>query len=464
MRDVVVIGAGISGLAAAWQLRAQGCDITVLERQTRTGGNAITERKNGFLIEHGPSTINAAVDEVRVLSENLGLDPSVVPLSDDVKRRFLVKDGALQGVAAHPLGFFTSSYLSPAARLRMLLEPLISKGSPDTAESVEAWFSRRFGGEFARRVMDPLVGGLYAGRADELSLQSVFPRLLDMERQHGSIIRAALSHRLRGGVMPGKRLYSWTEGIGTLPTALSTGLTDCIHTGVTVRRITGQQGGYQIDTAGHGRIATRSILIATQPHVATAFLENVAPDGAEAIAAIDAPPLAVVFLGYRRADVDHPMDGLGYLSPRCENRALTGAQFPSSMFAGRAPKGHVALTGYLGGARHPEVGRMGRRELLDLAQQEFRGLMGARGEPVVTNVRSWPRGIPQYRSGHAERVDSIRNISQEAPGIFVTGNYLCGPSVGACVANAQKTATDLMDYLSDQQYSAERFCQRNTTC
>jgi oxygen-dependent protoporphyrinogen oxidase len=134
------------------------------------------------------------------------------------------------------------------------------------------------------------------------------------------------------------------------------------------------------------------------------------------------------------------------------------------MFAGRAPKGHVALTGYLGGARHPEVGRMGRRELIDLAQQEFRGLMGARGEPVVTNVRSWPRGIPQYRSGHAERVDSIRNISQEAPGIFVTGNYLCGPSVGACVANAQKTATDLMDYLSDQQYSAERFCQRNTTC
>ena len=121
MRDVVVIGAGISGLAAAWQLRAQGCDITVLERQTRTGGNAITERKNGFLIEHGPSTINAAVDEVRVLSENLGLDPSVVPLSDDVKRRFLVKDGALQGVAAHPLGFFTSSYLSPAARLRMLI-------------------------------------------------------------------------------------------------------------------------------------------------------------------------------------------------------------------------------------------------------------------------------------------------------------------------------------------------------
>jgi oxygen-dependent protoporphyrinogen oxidase len=447
MTDVVVIGGGISGLSAAWDLKSRGHSVTVLERQTRTGGNAISERRNGFLIEHGPSTINAAVNEVGTLSGSLGLDPAIVPLSDDVKRRYLVKGGTLSGVSARPLSFLTSSYLSPAARLRLLAEVLVPRGKIDTDETVEAWCSRRFGPEFARLVMDPLVGGLYAGRADELSFQSVFPRLLDLERKYGSITRAVLTQRLRGGAMPGKRLYSWTSGIGSLPATLSAALADDIHTGVTVRRIRRSGRGYEIETANHGRKLTRSILIATQPHVATTFLENIAPVGAEAIASIDAPALAVVFMGFRRQAVDHPLDGLGYLSPRREDSVLTGAQFPSSMFARRAPDGHVSITGYLGGARCPEVGQMNRRQLLDLAQQEFTRLLGVRGQPEISNVRCWSRGIPQYRTGHAGTVESIRNIARESPGIFVTGNYLDGPSVGACVVNAQKSASDVSGYL-----------------
>ena len=456
MNDVVVIGGGVSGLSAAWDLKSRGHSVTVLERQTKTGGNAISERKKGFLIEHGPSTINAAVSEVGTLSASLGLDPAIVPLSDDVKRRYLVKDGTLSGVSARPLSFLTSSYLSPAARVRLLAEALIPKGKFDTDETVEAWCSRRFGREFAQLVMDPLVGGLYAGRADELSFQSVFPRLLDLERKYGSITRAVMTQRLRGGAMPGKKLYSWTNGIGSLPATLSASLDEDIRTGVTVRRIKRRGEGYEIDTGNHGTISTRSILIATQPHVAATFLEDLAPLGAEAIASVDAPALAVVFMGFRREAVDHPLDGLGYLSPHREDSVLTGAQFPSSMFANRAPDGHVSLTGYLGGARCPEVGQMSRRELVDLAQQEFARLLGVRGEPVVSNVRCWPRGIPQYRTGHAETVESIRNITLESPGVFVTGNYFNGPSVGACVVNAQKSASDVSEFLNASPERSER--------
>jgi len=443
MIDVAIIGGGVSGLATAYVLRSQGYEVVVLERQTRTGGNAVSERIDGFLMEHGPSTINAAVAEVNALSRSLALDSSVVHLSDEVKHRYLVKQGRLSGVPAHPLGFLSSSYLSARARLRVLSEAVIARGDSAVDETVEQYFSRRFGREFAERVIDPLVGGLYAGRADELSLQSVFPKLVEMEQRHGSISMAVLSNRLRGGTMPGKRLYSWAGGIATLPAALAASLSGNIRTGVAVRGLSRDKTGYAIETAGHGRLLARNVVIATQPHIAATFLAHVAPRGAAAIREIDAPPLAVVFLGYRRRDIDHPLDGLGYLSPRSENSALTGAQFSSSMFAGRAPAGHVALTGYLGGARTPEIGRLNEGELTDLARQEFSALLGIRGDPVVSGVRCWPRGIPQYCVGHRGLVDKALDIGRESPGLFVTGNYLSGPSVGACVANAHKVALDV---------------------
>lgn len=448
MIDACIIGGGVSGLAAAYELRRRGHEVVVLERQARSGGNAVSERINGFLMEHGPSTINAAVPEVQELSASLELNASMVELSEEIKHRYLVKDGELSGISAHPLGFLASNYLTLGARLRLLGEAAIAKGHPDADETVEQYFSRRFGAEFADRVMDPLVGGLYAGRSDELSLRSVFPKLIEMEQSHGSISKAALVNHLRGHTMPGKRLYSWTDGIGSLPQALSRVLAATIRTGVTVSRLRAGGGSCEIETLKHGTIRARSVLIATQPHVAATFLQTVAPEGAGAIAEIAAPPLAVVFLGYKRTDVEHPLDGLGYLSPRSENSVLTGAQFPSSMFAGRAPQGHVALTGYLGGARHPEVGRLSENELINLAQAEFKQLLGIRGEPVVSNVRCWPRGIPQYRIGHWARVAKIENIAHETPGVFVTGNYLNGPAVGACVANAQAVADNISVYLN----------------
>ncbi len=447
MIDAAIIGGGVSGLTAAYELRRQGYQVVVLERQVRTGGNAVSQRIDGFLMEHGPSTINATVPEVLALSGSLELNNSIIHLSADIKRRYLVKNGALNCIPAHPLGFFLSPYLSLRARLRLLAETVIAKGPVGLEETIEQYFSRRFGAEFAARVIDPLIGGLYAGRADELSLQAVFPKLLEMEQRHGSISKAVVANHLSGGAMPGKRLYSWTNGIGTLPTALAAALADNIRTGVTVRRLSRQSVGYTIETTGHGRLSARSVVIATQPHIAATFVADAAPIGAAAIGEMDAPALAVVFLGYRRSAVDHPLDGLGYLSPRSENSALTGAQFSSSMFSGRAPAGSVALTGYLSGGRCPEVGRMNERELLDLAQQEFGRLLGIRGEPVVSNVRCWPRGIPQYRLGHQARVAKFEKISSESPGLFVTGNYLNGPSVGACVANAQDVANDISAYL-----------------
>ena len=448
MIDVAVIGGGISGLTAAFELKQQGYDVKVLERQVRPGGNAISENINGFLMEHGPSTINATVPDVRDLSKSLSLESSTVDLSDEVRHRYLVKDGELKGISTHPLGFFKSDYLSRKGRARLMAEAAVPRGDKETGESVEQYFTRRFGSEFSKRIMDPLVGGLYAGNADQLAVKSVFPKLIEMEQRYGSVSAAVLVRRLQGHVMPARRLYSWSGGIGSLPKALSGALSEIIRTGVTVHKVHARKEGFSIDIIGHGTVIARAVLIATQPHVAAALLENVAPVGAEAMSEISAPPLAVVYLGYKRSAVDHPLDGLGYLSASSENRPLTGAQFSSSMFSGRAPEGYIALTGYLGGARHPEIGQMREKDLIGLAKDEFRDLLGVRGECEVSRVRCWSRGLPQYNLEHPARVSRVQNIPGENPGIFVTGNYLVGPSVGACVANAREVAECASSYLN----------------
>jgi len=446
--DVAVIGGGVSGLAAAHALLRQGHRVVVLERQVRAGGNAMSERIGGFLMEHGPSSVNAAGAEAETLSESLGLASARCELGTGVRHRYLLRDHRLHRIQTHPLGFATSRYLPPLARLRMMGEFLVPPKRDQQEETVAGFWARRFGKDFAKLVLDPLVGGLFAGVADELSMSAVFPALVEMERRHGSISRAVLASRRAGGRMPGRRLYSWRDGMGSLPKALAAALGEAVLLGVPVRRVRQLPGGFRIES-GAGSVAARSVVFATQPHVATGLLEGLDPAGAEAAATVDAPPLAVVFLGYRRRQVEHALDGLGYLVPSCEGRPVTGTLFCSTMFPGRALEGHVALAAYLGGARAPALAQAPADELIAETRAEFRGFLGVRGEPVIARVRQWPRGLPQYRLGHGERMATLRGAEQRVPGLFLTGNYFAGVSVASCVTQACETANRAHGFLID---------------
>lgn len=446
--DVAIIGGGVSGLAAAYDLRRRGHRVAVLERQVGPGGNAVSEGIGGFLMEHGPSTMNAMYAAAGDYSRELGLDGARCDLGDGIRQRYLVAAGRLRPIAIHPLGFFLSDYLSLRARLRLFAEIAVPRRTGGPEETVAAFCARRFGSEFAERVIDPLVGGLYAGRAGELSMPAVFPRLVEMERDYRSVSLAVMRQRRRGGKMPGSRLFSWRGGIATLPRALACELGEAVHTGVAVRRIVPVPGGYLIEAGRAGTLRATAVVLATQPSVAAGLLEHVDPTAAEAAGGIEAPPLAVTFLGFRREQVSHPLDGLGYLTPPAEGRVLTGAQFCSTMFPGRAPDGCVAVAGYFGGARAPDVARRPAAELVALAREEFRDLIGARGEPVIARVRHWPLGLPQYRLGHAGRTADLRELAERKPGLFVTGNYFGGPSVAVCLVQARETAARVHGFLS----------------
>lgn len=257
--------------------------------------------------------------------------------------------------------------------------------------------------------------------------------------------------------MPARRLYSWRGGIGALPRALSAQLKERIRTGIAVRRIEALPNGFRVDTGRTGMVEARSVILATQPHVAGMLLETIDEAAAQAALEISAPPIAVVFLGYRRAQVAHPLKGLGYLTASGEGRSVSGALFPSSMFADRAPAGHVALAAYVGGSRAPELALESPKILIDIVRDEFKDLLGATGEPQVARVKQWPRGLPQTSLGHQRRLDALANAEQALPGLFLTGNYFSGPGVAACVTRAVETAHRVDEHLHAMDAGAPVF-------
>ncbi|MBT3553311.1 MAG: protoporphyrinogen oxidase [Rhodospirillaceae bacterium] len=448
--DVAVIGGGISGLATAYELQARGLNVIVLERQIRAGGNAVSERLDGYLMEHGPSTVNALSSAALGLSARVALTNEQCELGAGVKRRYLVGDGELQGIPAHPLGFLASDYLSVKGRLRLMMEFMVPRYRSEREESIADFSARRFGKEFADKVIDPLVAGIYAGRADELSVTAGFPKLAQLEQAHGSIAAGLVKRHRQGAKMPSSRLFSWKNGIGTLPSALARSLGARVRTGVTVRCIRRSGDGFAVDVGAAGSVKAGALVMATQPHVAACMLESLDDIAAGAAGAIVAPPLAVVYLGYRRGRVAHPLDGLGFLSPENEGLNMSGSQFCSTMFPGRAPEGHVSLAAYFGGARAPHLAELPASELIALAREEFAGLLGASGEPEVACVRHWPRGLPQYRLGHQERVANLMDAERRVPGLFITGNYFSGPAVAECITRAGDTAERVIVNIRDQ--------------
>lgn len=446
--DIAIVGGGVSGLATAWELQNQGYSTVVLERQVRTGGNIYSDNISGFMMEHGPSTINAYDAHAQEVSTRLGLASDQVYLGDGIQRRYLVGGGKLKSMSIKPLGFLTSNYLSMGGRLRMMLEPFARASRETGDESVMTYATRRFGHEFAERIIDPLVGGLYAGRARDLSMRSVFPQMLDLERKYGSVAMGMIRRSMAGGHMPGKRLYSWRAGIGTLPRALAA-QQGKVLTGVTVRSLRRDKEGYLLDCGQGEIIKARAVVLATQPHVTAGLIEGLDRDSAEAAGSVSTPPLAVVYLGYQRSQVDHPLDGLGFLAAESEGAGLTGVQFSSTMFPGRAPEGCVSLTAYIGGQRQPELAQLPEAELIDFTRQRLGSLLGIHGDPVLSRVRHWNLGLPQYQIGHADLIDKLDGTAQRNPGLFLTGNYFKGPSVAACLGKADETALAVSDYMQE---------------
>jgi oxygen-dependent protoporphyrinogen oxidase len=343
------------------------------------------------------------------------------------------------------------------------MEPFIPPSDPAREESVSEFVRRRLGQEFLDYAIDALVGGIYAGDPEKLSVPQAFPKLYALEQKYGSLIKGqilgARDRRKSNEVAKSNaRKLSFDEGLQVLPDTLRAQLVDDIRLRAPVNKVTQREYHWVVNSAAQPTGAEHSAVV----YAATAFglsemeIETRRPVQISSLADIHYPPVVSVVLGFRRKDVEHPLNGFGMLIPRVEGFNILGTIFSSSLFPGRAPNGCVTLTSYLGGERAPEMAEKSREELFAMTRQDLRRLLGVLGQPTFQHRVVYPRAIPQYELGYDRFKQTMSAAETDAPGLFFAGHYREGISVSDCIVSGHEVAERVADYLKGNQASPER--------
>ena len=319
---------------------------------------------------------------------------------------------------------------------------------PDAGdESIASFLGRHFGREAVERIGEPLLAGIHAGDPDRLSMLSAFPRFVEMERKHGSLIRA-MWKAPRPAATATAAFVSFPGGLQELSDALAARVQPSANVGRPVRSIRPAPDGWVIESAGGRALAAKALILAVPAPAAARLLGAVDPGLAGALGAFQSVSTAVVYLGYRRGDVGHPLDGYGVVIPRREGLRASALGFVSTKFAGRAPEGHVLLRAFLGGARDPDVLAADDDTLVDRAAAECAPVLGLRGAPVIARVFRWPHATPQMEVGHAAHMAWIDAQADARRGLYLTGAGLRGTGIPDMVADGARQAARAAAWLA----------------
>lgn len=441
-----IIGAGLSGLAHAWELKRRGEHCSVLEQNTFPGGVMRSYREGDYLAEEGPNSILLNSLEIEQFFDSIpDLNAAIIEARPTANKRFIVRHGRPHTVPTGPLSALTTPLWSLAAKLRVLKEPWIKAAPADSEESVADFVRRRLGDELYRYAINPLVGGIYAGDPEKLSLRYAFPKLYALDQYDGGLIRGALA-KMRAvhaakGPKPRKRIISFKHGMAELPQTIAAALGEQLHTHVAIQSIRKADERWKVTWSRPDHTVTEDYfdqLILTVPAYQLTQLpfDTILQDQLKCISTIDYAPVSVLSLGFKRADVAHPIDGFGVLVPECENRKILGVLFPSSCFPERAPAGEVLLTVFVGGERQPHYASTDTATLQATVLAELKHMLGVHGQPTFVHHKHWNRAIPQYKLGYGSVLADMQRIEQDHPGLTLAGNYRTGISLTYCLEAA----------------------------
>jgi protoporphyrinogen/coproporphyrinogen III oxidase len=444
--DVAIVGGGIAGLAAAYELQQRGVSTCVLESAPRIGGVIRTDRSDGWTIDAGPDSIlvqkPAAVSLCRELGIADRLHPTLTP-----RTAFILRDGRLHPLMeGSALGFpvriaplATSSLFTLAGKLRMAMEAIVPRRSSQDDESLASFVRRRFGEEAVDYLAEPLLAGIHAGDVDRLSTRALFPRLLEVERTYGSVIRGFRALHMKPSAqgafvsLPGGTM----ELVEALGAALRPGTIRLSSRASDLRHA----HRFSIDTPS-GSIDARAVILAVPAYAAAGLLRSIDTTLAGLCDTIQYASTATIAFGYRRNQIAHDLQGTGFVVPRVEHNPLLASTWVTSKWPGRAPPDHVLLRAFLGGGRDPHRLDRPDADLVDTARGELEDLLRISGDPVFPpRVYRWTRMSPQYDVGHLERVAVIEQQLAAVPGLFVAGSGFRAIGIPDCVQDGRTQAT-----------------------
>ncbi|MAT14435.1 MAG: protoporphyrinogen oxidase [Planctomyces sp.] len=469
---IAVIGAGISGLTAAHRLielaeeKNSAIDLSVYEAAPRAGGLLGTERIGDYLVELGGDMFVTNKPWAVDLCKRLGLEDQLIETEKVNRRAFVLSKGKPVEV---PLGF---NLMAPARIWPMVVTPLLSwkaklrmgweyfvtpRRNVEEDESLASFVRRRLGKEALERLIQPLVGGIYTSDPEKLSLSATLPRFIDMEREHGSLIRAMRRQSKSASenqAATGARYSLFMTLKGGLQQLLDT-LRDRVRenaelrTGHKLTKLEPLEAGYRLtfDVAGSSEPVVKEVdrvLLTTPAYASAKLVEGFASELAKPLRQIEYASCALVLSGHKLTDFTHPMDANGLVIPYVENRRILAVSFTSRKFPGRAPEGHILLRTFVGGALQPELMNCSDEEIKKFTLEELRDIFGLHAEPDFIEVSRYVGAMPQYHVGHAQRVAEIHKQAEKLSGFELAGNIYEGVGIPDCVHNAEAAVARLL--------------------
>jgi oxygen-dependent protoporphyrinogen oxidase len=457
MKAVAIIGGGITGLTAAFCLKQRHVPVMLFEAADRVGGVIQSVRRDGYLAEFGPNSILETSPVISELVGELGLESRRVYSNPSAEKRYIVRNKKPVAVPNSAAGFLTTPLFSLPAKLRVLAEPFIRPAPEDLEESIAQFVVRRLGREFLDYAIDPLVAGIYAGNPYLLSVPQAFPKLYALEQRYHSLFLGKIlgaRERKRSGEVSKEeaKKFSFDEGLQVLIDELEARLDGNIKRAAAIACLRRTDEGWTIEleqSAHGGPVECGAVLLALPSHkIASLEIVNNPALEVASFANVYYPPVASVVLGFRRADVAHPLDGFGMLIPEKEGLNILGALFSSSLFPNRAPEGEVIITCYLGGARAPQLPLQTAESLIELAVKDLAAILGIGGPPTFQHVAVYRKAIPQYNLGFGKFRAMMNDMELKAPGLFVAGHARDGVSLGDSMVSGRNVVGRIQTFLA----------------
>lgn len=469
-KRVVVIGAGITGLTTSYRLttvaQSQGLplEVVLVEASERLGGVIGTRYEDGFLLEDGPDCFLATKPWGMRLCEELQLNDALIGTTTQYRQSFIVRDGKLLPV---PQGFYLmvpgalpaflrTPVFSWAGKLRMACDLFLPRRTSTQDESLADFVTRRLGREALVRMAQPMIGGIYTGDPQHLSMQATMPQFVEMEQRYRSLIRATLHNRQQAGHtgpgVSGPRyglFVSLRHGMQTLVDTLAERLpsgTVQLRTRVQVLQRQ-QHQRWQVTLQEQPALEADAVCLCLAAPQAGQLVHQVDATLATALQGIPYASSATVNLGFRRADVANPLHGMGFVVPAIENRRLLACSFSSVKFAGRAPQDTVLLRAFVGGALQPEQYALSDAAMATAVRQELGALLGITAEPLHLSISRHPSAMAQYHVGHRERIAGLAASTRHIPGLVLAGNAYHGVGIPDCIHSGETAARDILAYL-----------------